>query len=87
MENSITNSAFSFPQFLEEFLDGLKLEYFDPANAQFLQAVLKLYNEGKVVNLDTLKLWLGEDFMTSPEVLKILEAQIVPDYLTAPTNL
>ncbi|WP_163499769.1 DnaB-like helicase C-terminal domain-containing protein [Helicobacter suis] len=81
MENSITNSAFSFPQFLEEFLDGLKLEYFEPANAQLLQAVLKLYNEGKVINLDTLKLWLGEDFMTSPEVLKILESQIIPDYL------
>ncbi|WP_163534188.1 helicase DnaB [Helicobacter suis] len=82
MEFSITHSAICFPQFLEEFLDGIGLSYFEPVNAQVLGAVLKLYNQSGIVNLDTLKLWLGEDFMASAEVLRILEAQIVPDYLS-----
>ena len=87
MEDLITHSAICFPQFLEELLDGISLNYFEPTNVRILRSVLDLIHQERLVNLNTLELLLGKDFMDSPEFLKVLKADIVPDYLRLKNDL
>ncbi|TSA81485.1 AAA family ATPase [Helicobacter mehlei] len=84
LEKSIVRSCTAYPQWLEEFLEGLPLETFEPPHQQVLSALLELKNKNKPISLATLIQTLGQEFSTSTAFKELFEdprIEAMPSYL------
>ncbi|CCM73484.1 RAD55 family ATPase [Helicobacter heilmannii] len=80
MEELIVHSAIVYPQDLEDFIEGIPLEYLEPSNRKIIDALLALVRANRLVNRETLILELGEKFCQSQRFLGVFEADYSLDY-------
>ncbi|GAA8759002.1 hypothetical protein VN1340_10950 [Helicobacter pylori] len=81
MENLIMNSFINYPNDLEDFLEDISLKSFTPFNQKIIKALLEMKNKGQVVQLETIRLKIGDEAFESKEFSAILEADNYPNYL------
>ncbi len=81
MENLIMNSFINYPNDLEDFLEGISLKSFTPFNQKIIKALLEMKNKNQVVQLETIRLKIGNEAFESKEFSAILEADSYPNYL------
>ncbi|UOR67189.1 RAD55 family ATPase [Helicobacter pylori] len=81
MENLIMNSFINYPKDLEDFLGDIHLSSFTPFNQKIITALLEMKNKSQVVQLETIRLKIGDEAFESKEFNAILEADSYPNYL------
>ncbi|GAA8800282.1 hypothetical protein DUHN25_15380 [Helicobacter pylori] len=81
MENLIMNSFINYPNDLEDFLEDISVKSFRPFNQKIIEALLEMKNKGQVVQLETIRLKIGDEAFESKEFSAILEADNYPSYL------
>lgn len=81
MENLIMNSFINYPNDLEDFLEDISLKSFTPFNQKIVKALLEMKNKSQVVQLETIRLKIGDEAFESKEFTAILEADSYPNYL------
>ncbi|GAA8953756.1 hypothetical protein HpSP24_04530 [Helicobacter pylori] len=81
MENLIMNSFINYPNDLEDFLGDISLKSFTPFNQKVIKALLEMKNKSQVVQLETIRLKIGDEAFESKEFTAILEADSYPNYL------
>ncbi|WP_195834780.1 RAD55 family ATPase [Helicobacter pylori] len=81
MENLIMNSFINYPNDLEEFLEEIHISSFTPFNQKIIRALLEMKNKNQVVQLETIRLKIGDEAFESKEFSAILEADSYPNYL------
>ncbi len=81
MENLIMNSFINYPNDLEEFLEEIHISSFTPFNQKIIKALLEMKNKNQVVQLETIRLKIGDEAFESKEFSAILEADNYPNYL------
>ncbi|GAA7694589.1 hypothetical protein HpMMM77_14160 [Helicobacter pylori] len=81
MQNLIMNSFINYPNDLEEFLEEIHISSFTPFNQKIIQALLEMKNKNQVVQLETIRLKIGDEAFESKEFSAILQADIYPNYL------
>ncbi len=75
------NSFINYPNDLEEFLEGIHISSFTPFNQKIIQALLDMKNKNHVIQLETIRLKIGDAAFESKEFSAILEADSYPNYL------
>ncbi|WQZ83895.1 helicase DnaB [Helicobacter pylori] len=75
------NSFINYPNDLEEFLEEIHISSFTPFNQKIIQALLKMKNKNQVVQLETIRLEIGDEAFESKEFSAILQADSYPNYL------
>ncbi|WQV45350.1 helicase DnaB [Helicobacter pylori] len=75
------NSFINYPNDLEEFLEEIHISSFTPFNQKIIQALLEMKNKNQVVQLETIRLKIGDEAFESKEFSTILEADSYPNYL------
>ncbi|WP_387304466.1 RAD55 family ATPase [Helicobacter pylori] len=75
------NSFINYPNDLEEFLEEIHISNFTPFNQKIIQALLEMKNKNQVVQLETIRLKIGDEAFESKEFSAILEADSYPNYL------
>ncbi|MDU9792244.1 helicase DnaB, partial [Helicobacter pylori] len=75
------NSFINYPNDLEEFLEEIHISNFNPFNQKIIQALLDMKNKSQVVQLETIRLKIGDEAFESKEFSAILEADSYPNYL------
>ncbi|WP_390510500.1 ATPase domain-containing protein [Helicobacter pylori] len=75
------NSFINYPKDLEEFLEEIHISNFTPFNQKIIQALLEMKNKNQVVQLETIRLKIGDEAFESKEFSAILQADIYPNYL------
>ncbi|GAA8833705.1 hypothetical protein VN1336_02440 [Helicobacter pylori] len=81
MENLIMNSFINYPNDIEDFLEGIHISSFKPFNQKIIMALLEMKNKSQVVQLETIRLKIGDEAFESKEFSAILEADNYPNYL------
>ncbi len=81
MENLIMNSFINYPNDLEDFLEEIHISSFTTFNQKIIQALLEMKNKSQVVQLETIRLKIGDEAFESKEFSAILEADSYPNYL------
>ncbi len=75
------NSFINYPNDLEEFLEDIHISSFTPFNQKIIQALLDMKNKNHVIQLETIRLKIGDAAFESKEFSEILEADSYPNYL------
>ncbi|WP_001084022.1 RAD55 family ATPase [Helicobacter pylori] len=75
------NSFMNYPNDLEEFLEEIHISNFTLFNQKVIQALLEMKNKNQVVQLETIRLKIGDEAFESKEFSAILEADSYPNYL------
>ncbi|WQZ85440.1 helicase DnaB [Helicobacter pylori] len=75
------NSFVNYPNDLEDFLEEIHILSFTPFNQKIIQALLEMKNKNQVVQLETIRLKIGDEAFESKEFSAILEADSYPNYL------
>ncbi len=75
------NSFINYPNDLEEFLEDIHISSFTPFNQKIIQALLDMKNKNHVIQLETIRLKIGDAAFESKEFSAILEADNYPNYL------
>ncbi len=81
MENLIMNSFINYPNDLEDFLEDIHISSFTAFNQKIIAALLEMKNKNQVVQLETIRLKIGDEAFESKEFSAILEADSYPNYL------
>ncbi|MGN8392203.1 ATPase domain-containing protein [Helicobacter pylori] len=81
MQNLIMNSFINYPNDLEDFLEEIHISSFTPFNQKIIQALLEMKNKSQVVQLETIRLKIGDEAFESKEFRAILQADSYPNYL------
>ncbi len=81
MENLIMNSFINYPNDLEDFLEDIHISSFTTFNQKIIAALLEMKNKNQVVQLETIRLKIGDEAFESKEFSAILEADSYPNYL------
>lgn len=81
MENLIMNSFINYPNDLEDFLEDIHISNFKPFNQKIIAALLVMKSKSQVVQLETIRLKIGDEAFESKEFSAILQADSCPDYL------
>ncbi|GAA9198006.1 hypothetical protein Taiwan878_14350 [Helicobacter pylori] len=81
MEILIMNSFINYPNDLEDFLEDIDISNFTPFNQKIIKALLEMKNKSQVVQLETIRLKIGDEAFESKEFRAILEADSYPNYL------
>ncbi|MGL2342131.1 RAD55 family ATPase [Helicobacter pylori] len=81
MQNLIMNSFINYPNDLEEFLEEIHISSFTVFNQKIIQALLEMKNKNQVVQLETIRLKIGDEAFESKEFSAILQADSYPNYL------
>ncbi|WP_205584169.1 RAD55 family ATPase [Helicobacter pylori] len=81
MQNLIMNSFINYPNDLEDFLEDIHISSFTPFNQKIIQALLDMKNKNHVIQLETIRLKIGDAAFESKEFSAILEADSYPNYL------
>ncbi len=81
MENLIMKSFLDYPKQIEDFLEGIHFSNFTPFNQKIIMALLEMKNKSQVVQLETIRLKIGDEAFRSKEFSTILEADSYPNYL------
>ncbi|MFA4746736.1 ATPase domain-containing protein [Helicobacter pylori] len=81
MENLIMNSFINYPNDLQDFLEEIHISSFTPFNQKIIQALLEMKNKNQVVQLETIRLKIGDEAFESKEFSAILQADSYPNYL------
>ncbi len=81
MENLIMNSFINYPNDLEDFLEDIHISSFTTFNQKIIAALLEMKNKSQVVQLETIRLKIGDEAFESKEFSAILEADSYPNYL------
>ncbi|WP_033776017.1 ATPase domain-containing protein [Helicobacter pylori] len=81
MQNLIMNSFINYPNDLEEFLEAIHISSFTLFNQKIIRALLEMKNKNQVVQLETLRLKIGDEAFESKEFNAILQADSYPNYL------
>ncbi|MCQ2810262.1 helicase DnaB [Helicobacter pylori] len=75
------NSFINYPSDLEEFLEEIHITSFTAFNQKIIQALLEMKNKNQVVQLETIRLKIGDEAFESKEFSAILQADSYPNYL------
>ncbi|MFP6250461.1 RAD55 family ATPase [Helicobacter pylori] len=75
------NSFINYPNDLEEFLEEIHITSFTPFNQKIIQALLEMKNKNQVVQLETIRLKIGDEAFESKDFSAILQADSYPTYL------
>ncbi|WRC94103.1 helicase DnaB [Helicobacter pylori] len=75
------NSFINYPNDLEEFLEEIHISSFTAFNQKIIQALLEMKNKNQVVQLETIRLKIGDEAFESKEFRAILQADSYPNYL------
>ncbi|MGL2344314.1 RAD55 family ATPase [Helicobacter pylori] len=75
------NSFINYPNDLEDFLEEIHISSFTTFNQKIIQALLEMKNKNQVVQLETIRLKIGDEAFESKEFSAILEADSYPNYL------
>ncbi|ANT42826.1 helicase DnaB [Helicobacter pylori] len=75
------NSFINYPNDLEEFLEEIHISSFTPFNQKIIKALLEMKNKSQVVQLETIRLKIGDEAFESKEFSAILQADSYPNYL------
>ncbi|MGL2681305.1 ATPase domain-containing protein [Helicobacter pylori] len=75
------NSFINYPNDLEEFLQEIHISSFTLFNQKVIQALLEMKNKNQVVQLETIRLKIGDEAFESKEFSAILQADSYPNYL------
>ncbi|EJB59708.1 RAD55 family ATPase [Helicobacter pylori] len=75
------NSFINYPNDLEEFLEEIHISNFTQFNQKIIQALLEMKNKNQVVQLETVRLKIGDEAFESKEFSAILQADSYPNYL------
>ncbi len=81
MQNLIMNSFINYPNDLEDFLEEIHISNFTIFNQKIIQALLEMKNKNQVVQLETIRLKIGDEAFESKEFSAILQADSYPNYL------
>ncbi|WP_033604947.1 RAD55 family ATPase [Helicobacter pylori] len=81
MQNLLMNSFINYPNDLEDFLEEIHISNFTVFNQKIIQALLEMKNKNQVVQLETIRLKIGDEAFESKEFSAILEADSYPNYL------
>ncbi|MGL2368399.1 RAD55 family ATPase [Helicobacter pylori] len=81
MQNLIMNSFINYPNDLEDFLEEIHISSFTKFNQKIIQALLEMKNKNQVVQLETIRLKIGDEAFESKEFSAILQADSYPNYL------
>ncbi|WQV25647.1 hypothetical protein KVJ98_02235 [Helicobacter pylori] len=81
MQNLIMNSFINYPNDLEDFLEEIHISSFTKFNQKIIQALIDMKNKNQVVQLETIRLKIGDEAFESKEFSAILEADSYPNYL------
>ncbi|UOR28592.1 helicase DnaB [Helicobacter pylori] len=81
MENLIMNSFINYPNDLEDFLEDINILNFTPFNQKIIMALLAMKNKCQVIQLETIRLKIGDEAFESKEFNAILQADSYPNYL------
>ncbi|MDO7818476.1 ATPase domain-containing protein [Helicobacter pylori] len=81
MQNLIMNSFINYPNDLEDFLEEIHISSFTVFNQKIIQALLDMKNKNQVVQLETIRLKIGDEAFESKEFSAILQADSYPNYL------
>ncbi|GAA8518527.1 hypothetical protein HpDR58_06860 [Helicobacter pylori] len=75
------NSFINYPNDLEDFLGEIHISNFTKFNQKIIQALLEMKNKNQVVQLETIRLKIGDEAFESKEFSAILQADSYPNYL------
>ncbi|ANT45421.1 DNA repair protein [Helicobacter phage Pt5303G] len=75
------NSFINYPNDLEDFLEEIHISNFTTFNQKIIQALLEMKNKNQVVQLETIRLKIGDEAFESKEFSAILQADSYPNYL------
>ncbi|MGL2833938.1 RAD55 family ATPase [Helicobacter pylori] len=75
------NSFINYPNDLEEFLEEIHISSFTPFNQKIIKDLLEMKNKSQVVQLETIRLKIGDEAFESKEFSAILQADSYPNYL------
>ncbi len=75
------NSFINYPKDLEEFLEEIHISNFTPFNQKIIQALLEMKNKNQVIQLEIIRLKIGDEAFESKEFSAILQADTYPNYL------
>ncbi|WRA76714.1 helicase DnaB [Helicobacter pylori] len=75
------NSFINYPNDLEDFLEEIHISNFTIFNQKIIQALLEMKNKNQVVQLETIRLKIGDEAFESKEFSAILQADSYPNYL------
>ncbi len=75
------NSFINYPNDLEEFLEAIHISNFTLFNQKIIKALLEMKNKNQVVQLETIRLKIGDEAFESKEFNAILQADSYPNYL------
>ncbi|PUD58618.1 helicase DnaB [Helicobacter pylori] len=75
------NSFINYPNDLEDFLEEVHISSFTAFNQKIIQALLDMKNKNQVVQLETIRLKIGDEAFESKEFSAILKADSYPNYL------
>ncbi|WQZ70785.1 helicase DnaB [Helicobacter pylori] len=81
MQNLIMNSFINYPNDLEDFLEEIHISSFSVFNQKIIQALLEMKNKNQVVQLETIRLKIGDEAFESKEFSDILKSDSYPNYL------
>lgn len=81
MQNLIMNSFINYPNDLEDFLEEIHISNFTTFNQKIIQALLEMKNKNQVVQLETIRLKIGDEAFESKEFSDILQSDSYPNYL------
>ncbi|GAA8789604.1 hypothetical protein DUHN22_15690 [Helicobacter pylori] len=74
MENLIMKSFLDYPKQMEDFLEDISVKNFSPFNQKIIKVLLEMKNKSQVVQLETIRLKIGDEAFESKEFSAILEA-------------
>lgn len=75
------NSFINYPKDLEDFLEEIHISSFTPFNQKIIMALLDMKSKNQVVQLETIRLKVGDEAFESKEFSAILQADSYPNYL------
>ncbi|GAA9415300.1 hypothetical protein TH0823_11670 [Helicobacter pylori] len=75
------NSFINYPKDLEEFLEEIPISNFTPFNQKIILALLEMKNKNQVIQLEIIRLKIGDEAFESKEFSAILQADTYPNYL------
>ncbi len=81
MENLIMKSFLDYPKQIEDFLEDVSVRSFTLFNQKIIEALLDMKSKSQVVQLETIRLKIGDEAFESKEFSAILEADSYPNYL------
>lgn len=75
------NSFINYPKDLEEFLEEIHISNFTPFNQKIIQALLEMKNKNQVIQLEIIRIKIGDEAFESKEFSAILKSDAYPNYL------